>query len=97
MIITAMELCTSNLTQRTAQICEVACKTGSSNMDWPAMSMASYPEGWFMAVPERQYIMASELPEDLFDVLIYARDLGVNLIRFDRDAEPDTNLPTYDW
>ena len=98
MILTAMGLCTSNVTQRTAEICAAACKVGAVEMGWPAMTMASYREGWFTTVPERQYLAENTaLPEDLLTVLLYARNLGVDLIRFDKDADTDLNLPTYDW
>lgn len=102
MIITAMELSTANLTRSTMGMLDSILQENRADKlcewDWPAMTIAPYDFGCFVTVPAQYQINPSaEVPEDLHNILTYASRLGVNLIRFDKDAEADENLPTYDW
>jgi hypothetical protein len=52
--------------------------------------------GWFIYVDSQDLVM-SQLPDDLFACVKYAKDLGCVWICLDMDGQSDGNLPSYDW
>lgn len=60
-------------------------------------TVAPYEYGIFVGVPaDLDAVQALDGPEDLKAVLAFARGLGCNVVRFDRDADA-VALPSYDW
>jgi len=60
-------------------------------------TVAPYEYGIFVGVPaDLDGIQALDGPEDLKAVLSFARGLGCDVVRFDRDADA-VALPSYDW
>lgn len=57
--------------------------------------------GTFMWVPddpqESNDGMAEPIPVEVVAVQLYARNLGCDYVLFDRDAEIDDALPSWDW
>lgn len=60
-----------------------------------------YQYGWLMWVPndpdESNLAMEEQAPENILMLQRYARDLDCDYIMFDRDAEPEDQLPSYEW
>lgn len=54
--------------------------------------IADYPEGAIFYVPEE---IDDDCPADLAGVLVFARQLGCNLVRLDCDAPVVVGLPTF--
>lgn len=75
-----------------------------STMDWlnkapcvsPAMTIAPYEYGAFVSVPDAP-LEHADLPEDLRDVLSFARDNGCVVVRLDADGDAVDGLPWFDW
>jgi hypothetical protein len=83
-----IEMSTGNLTEETRALLEL-----TPPAHWPVPGMAG-EYGWFVSAPEQN--PGGAVPDDLWQVLCYARERGVYYVLFDRDAEPDPNLPYYD-
>lgn len=57
--------------------------------------------GAFLWVPddpqESNDFMDEPIPAEVLAVQLYARSLGCDYVMFDRDADTDEALPTWDW
>ena len=62
-----------------------------------------YPKsdyGWFIHIPrEWEYIqdLKNKIPDELYNCCVYAFKQKADWIMFDRDADEDPNLPTFEW
>lgn len=56
-----------------------------------------YDEGVFISVPIKSEMDNVDMPRDLRILLQYAWDNNIELIRMDRDANFDDDLPVYNW
>jgi hypothetical protein len=101
-IYTYLDLSTAHLTQRTTELLEQVAdhkrhdSAGGQPVGWPAMTISAYEYGFFITVPEHGEDL-DQVPEDLRTVLKYAQKIGVCLLRFDRDADEQSDLPRYVW
>lgn len=100
MILTYLDLSTGHLTQDTMDRIGHAAdleRDGRYNPDgWPAMSIGCYRHGVFLTVPDPDEQNLFGVPRDLFNVLRYAQDMGIPLLRFDGDARAVPGLPLYE-
>lgn len=96
MLHTYLDLSTSHVTERTEQ--QLPQAAAGFRIGWPALTIAPYAHGYFITVPDPlPGTDLSALPEDLAQVLAYARGLGAAVVRLDADGETTDQLPTYDW
>lgn len=62
--------------------------------DWPAVGGDYGEYGWvFYAHDEKAGIGKDQIPDDLWNVMVFARKQGCDNILFDRDAEIIPELP----
>lgn len=97
MLFTYLDLSTGHLMRSTIEHLEVLAQPDQFDSSWPAMTIASYPNGFFVTVPtiaEPEQIAA--LPVDLVAVIAHARQRGAALLRFDSDGEQVDGLPFYE-
>ena len=94
-IFSALELSTSNVSEETALWLGEAVEQNS----YPGIAIYGKAEyGWFVHVPEEvEPGELEKIPTDLYGVLMYAKALGCRLVMFDMDAEPNADLPEFDW
>lgn len=61
--------------------------------------VAGFQYGWIVStyLPEDKSSEDTGRPKDLEAVLEYARQNDINLVLFDRDADPVEDLKLYDW
>lgn len=90
-----LDLSTSHITRDTAEAIELHIKRHQR------MELIVYPkgeDGWIVYVPPVEvYEELSRLPEDLKNVIAYARWLGCDWVMFDRDGNFVDGLPTWSW
>jgi hypothetical protein len=89
----------------TAHLPETYCETGPGvEIGVTVYDLDGY--GWLMWVPKdpdehsRNYHDEDEdegIPEAILTVQRYARALGCDYVRFDRDGDVNADLPTWDW
>ena len=104
MIATYLDLSTGHLTVDTRNLLEQLADTCCNGPGWPALTIASYPHGFFVTVPaDAEQEQWDALPADLrgvFDhaIAMYKGEPGtmIQLLRFDSDADEHGDLPTYD-
>lgn len=82
-----LDLSTGHVTQET-------CNEWAWQEIHPVIGTDEY--GFVVAVPDEEYDI-SHVPQDLQEVIAYARKLGCSLIRFDSDGDQVEGLPFYDW
>ena len=60
--------------------------------------VADYPEGAIYFVPEIGMLMDDRtIPDDLFNLLVFAAECHCQLVRVDADAPILEELATYEW
>lgn len=104
-LLTYLDLSTAHVSDATATLLDGfergLCTERLQELNWPAMTIAPYDYGWFLTVPpddeEEDREAIDRLPADLAHVMIYARRIGVDLLRFDKDADFIDGLPVYEW
>lgn len=90
------ELSTAHLTAETAAVLEHLGDNDDADA-WLYYVVGStwLDYGWWIWAEQDDGF--DELPQCLKDCYLYARGKGWSYIRFDRDAEPIAELPSYDW
>lgn len=53
-------------------------------------------EMWIPGSPERRQL-GYEIPEEVYQIQMFARYLGCDYVRFDRDSDVVDTLPTWEW
>jgi hypothetical protein len=77
----------------TAHLTEATMDALSADQVEGVVAMPYPPYGVFVSIPDDEDV---EIPEDLRQVLAFARANDCLLIRFDHDGD-DVDLPVYDW
>ena len=84
----------------TAHVSEITANrlNNTPATEWPCLG-GSYGEyGWFLyAHDENAGFWPDTIPDELFDVMIWARGRGFDYILFDCDADQVEELPAFDW
>jgi len=76
------------------ELADAATTAPEKRVGWPAMTIAPYPSGVFLTVPEHGSSLEA-LPIDLARLLSTAQARGVVMIRLDAEADIDDALPAY--
>lgn len=96
MIYTYLDLSTGHLSAGTSAMLDGLAELPHSHgavaaLDWPAMTIASYPYGYFVTVPPLNMpdvrSQAENLPADLRACLEHAHTQGIHLLRFDAEGD----------
>ncbi|RWM32602.1 MAG: hypothetical protein EOR77_21470 [Mesorhizobium sp.] len=88
MIIQMLELSTAHLSRQTADLIEM-------QTDDIPIFYEKLEYGWWFPVLECS--SPHTIPEDLKQVLDFARSLNCQWVMFDRDADQHPSLPSYEW
>jgi hypothetical protein len=99
-----LECSTAHMTERDSQLLDLNRKTGFDNATLPVM-VGYFGAGYFVRVwafgePEfdpRAALKAHGFSDAFITFLGWARQQGYLTVLFDRDAEPATGLPQFDW
>ncbi|MBX9827962.1 MAG: hypothetical protein K2Y27_23575 [Xanthobacteraceae bacterium] len=84
---------TAHLTEQTARYLD---KTPASA--WPCAGGPYGEYGWFVyAHDENSGAGPGVIPDDLFGVMTWGRQQGLDYILFDCDGSLIADLPSYDW
>ncbi|SMH26461.1 hypothetical protein [Mesorhizobium australicum] len=84
----------------TAHVSEATAKRLDSipPKHWPCLGGPYGEYGWFLyAHDENAGVGPDAIPDELFNVMIWARRQGFDCILFDCDADQVAELPTFDW
>ncbi len=66
--------------------------------EWPCVGGSYADYGWFFyAHDENAGVADQRIPDDLFAVMTWARQIGFSHVLLDRDAEQVEDLPWHDW
>ena len=66
--------------------------------DWPCAGGAYADYGWFVyAHDENAGVGKDAIPDDLFNVMTWARKQGCDYVLLDCDGEEVEGLPVHDW
>lgn len=85
-----LDLSTCHVSEETMHSLDVAACSG--------LTIAPYEYGAFVSVPsESSDIDDMDCPNDLKQVLRYARSEGCDVVRFDQAAGILADLPYFDW
>lgn len=89
-----LDLSTGHLTRATMELLED--QDASRNCGWPAMTIAPYEHGAFITVPsDAEPEQWDALPADMREVLSFASNLGIAVLRFDSDGDEIDSLSFY--
>lgn len=90
---TVLVLSTAHVSKETRAI------LNQPNSKWPCAGGPYDDAGWFLYCnDENNGVGVNRIPDDLFAVMIYARDeCGAEHILLDRDAPIEPALPTFEW
>lgn len=92
---------TKMLTLSTAHITEDTANKLDRDPNDNNLGLCVYPKsdyGWFIYVNVISYKTSNHgLPEDLYNCLIFAHELGCDILCFDCDGPIEPFLPTYEW
>ncbi len=90
---TFIVMSTAHLTEQTARHLDT-----TSVKDWPCIGGPYGQYGWFVYAHEENCGAGPEpIPDDLFNVMTWARKQGVEYILFDCDAAVLDDLPSHHW
>jgi hypothetical protein len=92
-----LDLSTGHVMQATMDLLSNGGLDLCREQGWPAMTIAPYPFGCFVTVPNMTQEAIDALPPDLCEVFEYAFNLAVRLVRFDSDGDQIDELQHYDW
>ncbi len=84
----------------TAHVSEATAKRLNSTppKHWPCLGGPYGEYGWFLhAHDENAGVGSDAIPDELFDVMIWARRQRFDYILFDCDADQVAELPAFDW
>lgn len=84
----------------TAHVSEATAKRldNTSPKEWPCVGGPYGEYGWFLyAHDENAGVGPDAIPDELFDVMSWARRQGFDYILFDYDADQVAELPAFDW
>lgn len=73
---------------------------GTNYGDIPGCTVAHYPEGMFMWVPNSPKdsdTLPTGVPPELLRIQLYARKHDCDYVQFDADGPRNAALPTWDW
>jgi hypothetical protein len=92
-----LDLSTAHLSQETRDHLD-EISVGSATGNPPSFMVAPTGYGWFVSASpaDNERNDDEEIPDDLWAAMMHAKANGADHILFDRDAETDADLPTYE-
>lgn len=90
---TFVVISTGHVSQDTARMLEQ-----TPSIDWPCVGGRYSQYGWFIYAHDvKEFVGTGRIPDDLFAVMTWARNQGLEYLLLDCDGDQIEGLPAFDW